>query len=182
MTNASTCANNASRLADQQAQTSIADRPQRRTLGGELTDVRRTFDQHLMHCRATFIKAVHARLDPLDIPLLRSTMMSFSLQPLELLDTIASFVPLPSDLFSLALTSKALCSIIIPQHIEFREVCCDPRREMLWRLLADRLTLSRRITSRTVPRAVRVSSTFNPTVTHCQQLQRPAGGREKQRL
>ncbi|KAJ7302807.1 hypothetical protein DFH08DRAFT_988694 [Mycena albidolilacea] len=73
--------------------------------------------------------------------------MSFSLQPLELLDTIASFFPLPSDLLSLALTSKALCSIIIPQHIEVCEVCCDPRREMFWRLLADRLTLSRRITS-----------------------------------
>jgi hypothetical protein len=39
--------------------------------------------------------------------------MSLSLQPPELLDVVASFVPLPSDLLALALTNKALYSVII---------------------------------------------------------------------
>ncbi|KAJ7101980.1 hypothetical protein C8R44DRAFT_988290 [Mycena epipterygia] len=63
--------------------------------------------------------------------------MALSSQPPELVDIMASFVPLPSDLLSLALTSKALHAIIVPQHLEFREVCCDGRRESLWKSLAE---------------------------------------------
>jgi hypothetical protein len=70
-------------------------------------------------------------------------------QPPELLDTIASFLPLPCDLLSLALTNKTLCgvTVVILQHIEFREVCCDAQRETLWKLLADHPALSIRILS-----------------------------------
>ncbi|KAJ7101984.1 hypothetical protein C8R44DRAFT_988294 [Mycena epipterygia] len=47
--------------------------------------------------------------------------MALTSQPPELLDIMTSFVPLPSDLLSLAFTSKALYAIIIPRHLEFRE-------------------------------------------------------------
>ncbi|KAJ7689972.1 hypothetical protein B0H17DRAFT_1065769 [Mycena rosella] len=47
--------------------------------------------------------------------------MAFSLQPPELLDAITSFIPLPCDLLSLALVSKALHAIVIPHCLEFRE-------------------------------------------------------------
>ncbi|KAF7348798.1 hypothetical protein MVEN_01399500 [Mycena venus] len=73
--------------------------------------------------------------------------MSLALQPPELLDTIASFVAPPSDLLALALTNKALHDIVIPHHLEFREVCCDARRETLWKALADLPVLSGRINS-----------------------------------
>jgi hypothetical protein len=73
--------------------------------------------------------------------------MSFSLQPLEILDAIASFVSLPSDLLALALVNKSLCGVIIPQDIEFRELCCNASRDLLWELLADNPDLSRRIIS-----------------------------------
>ncbi|KAJ7101975.1 hypothetical protein C8R44DRAFT_887757 [Mycena epipterygia] len=63
--------------------------------------------------------------------------MALSSQPPEVLDIMASCVPLPSDLLSLALTSKALHAITVPQHLEFREVCCHGRRESLWKALAE---------------------------------------------
>ncbi|KAJ6516664.1 hypothetical protein C8R47DRAFT_1268141 [Mycena vitilis] len=62
--------------------------------------------------------------------------MSLCSQPTELLDAIASFIPIPCDLLSLALTSKLLHGIVIPQHLDFRKVCCDARRAALWKALA----------------------------------------------
>ncbi|KAJ6471591.1 hypothetical protein C8R47DRAFT_1297356 [Mycena vitilis] len=73
--------------------------------------------------------------------------MCLSSQPPELLDAIASFIPLPCDSLSLALASKLLHGIIVPHHIEFREVCCDLRRKTLWRALAEQPVLSGRIIS-----------------------------------
>jgi hypothetical protein len=73
--------------------------------------------------------------------------MSFSLQLPEILDAIASFVSLPSDLLALALVNKTLCGVIIPQDIEFRGLCCDASRDLLWELLADNPGFSRRIIS-----------------------------------
>ncbi|KAJ7101986.1 hypothetical protein C8R44DRAFT_808982 [Mycena epipterygia] len=71
--------------------------------------------------------------------------MALSSQPPELLDLVASFIPLPSDLLSLALTSKALHVVIVPQHLEFREVCCDARRASLWKALAENPNFTARI-------------------------------------
>jgi hypothetical protein len=69
------------------------------------------------------------------------------MQPPELLEAIASFIPLPRDLLSLALTSKALNALIIPEHLEFREVSCDPYRTALWTALAELPLLAGRIRS-----------------------------------
>ncbi|KAJ6604043.1 hypothetical protein B0H10DRAFT_2229469 [Mycena sp. CBHHK59/15] len=62
--------------------------------------------------------------------------MAFSAQPPELVNHTVSFIPRPRDLLSLALTAKSLHGIIIPQHLEFRVVCCDARRAALWKALA----------------------------------------------
>ncbi|KAJ7662392.1 hypothetical protein B0H17DRAFT_1093552 [Mycena rosella] len=76
--------------------------------------------------------------------------MSLSLQPLELLEAVASFIRLPCDLLSLALTSKALNTIVIPEHLEFHEVSCDPYRTELCITLAERPVLAVRILSLTL--------------------------------
>ncbi|KAJ7155124.1 hypothetical protein C8R46DRAFT_1356375 [Mycena filopes] len=73
--------------------------------------------------------------------------MSLAGQPPELLDAIASFVPLLSDLLSLALSSRVLHGIIVPSHLEFRHVCCDARRTTLWKALLERPGVSSRIMS-----------------------------------
>ncbi|KAJ7659605.1 hypothetical protein DFH06DRAFT_1472466 [Mycena polygramma] len=73
--------------------------------------------------------------------------MSLCSQPTELLDAIASCVSVPCDLLSLALTSKLLHGIVVPQHLEFRKVCCDARRTELWKAIADYPGLSSRIRS-----------------------------------
>ncbi|KAJ7431609.1 hypothetical protein FB451DRAFT_1421405 [Mycena latifolia] len=71
--------------------------------------------------------------------------MALSLQPPELLDAIVSFIPLPKDLLSLALVSKTLHAIVIPQHLEFRVVRCDARRPLLWNAFTEHPGLSGRI-------------------------------------
>ncbi|KAJ7093399.1 hypothetical protein B0H15DRAFT_832182 [Mycena belliarum] len=73
--------------------------------------------------------------------------MALSLQPPELLDDIASLLVRPSDLLSLALTSKTLYAIVVPQHLEFREIRCDARRSALWVALAQHPGLARRLRS-----------------------------------
>ncbi|KAJ7101972.1 hypothetical protein C8R44DRAFT_887755 [Mycena epipterygia] len=67
----------------------------------------------------------------------RPSSMALPSQLPEVLDIMASFVPLPSNLLSLALISKALHAFTVPQHLEFREVCCHGRRESLWKALAE---------------------------------------------
>ncbi|KAJ7456158.1 hypothetical protein FB451DRAFT_1564745 [Mycena latifolia] len=70
-----------------------------------------------------------------------------SLQPPELLDAIASLIPLPKDLLSLALVSKIFHAIIIPQHLEFRVVRCDAGWPSLWNALTEHPALAGRIMS-----------------------------------
>ncbi|KAJ7019561.1 hypothetical protein C8F04DRAFT_1321387 [Mycena alexandri] len=64
--------------------------------------------------------------------------MSLSDQPPELLDAIASCLPLPNDLLSFALANKLMYGIIVPEHLsEFRHICCDACRRSLWKSLPD---------------------------------------------
>ena len=73
--------------------------------------------------------------------------MSLLLQPPELLDAIASLIRQPRDLLSVALASKALHDVVVPGHLDFREVCCDPSRTSLWKALAEHPGLAGRILS-----------------------------------
>ncbi|KAJ7861164.1 hypothetical protein B0H13DRAFT_2671912 [Mycena leptocephala] len=73
--------------------------------------------------------------------------MSLLLQPPELLDAIASLIRHPRDLLSVALASKALHDVVVPGHLEFREVCCDSSRTSLWTALAENPPLAGRILS-----------------------------------
>ncbi|KAJ7111616.1 hypothetical protein C8R43DRAFT_1041063 [Mycena crocata] len=82
-------------------------------------------------------------------------------QPAETLDQIVSLIHLTSDLLSLALACKSLNTIIIPDHLEFRHVRCDPRRQNLWRALAQRpLSATRIHTLELLPE----STAFHPLV------------------
>ncbi|KAG6915616.1 hypothetical protein DXG01_010692 [Tephrocybe rancida] len=56
--------------------------------------------------------------------------------PLDLLELIFDLVLSTSDLLSLALTSKQLCGLIIPNHLHFRRICCDFKRPTFWHALA----------------------------------------------
>ncbi|KAJ7117018.1 hypothetical protein C8R44DRAFT_983326 [Mycena epipterygia] len=78
---------------------------------------------------------------------MNTAAMSLSLQPTELLDVIAPLIPSPSDLLSLAFASKTLHTIIVPEHLEFREICCDARRASLWNALTNQPILAARILS-----------------------------------
>lgn len=90
--------------------------------------------------------------------------MSLSLQPPELLDEITSHIALPSDLLSLALTSKTLHAIVIPKQLEFREVCCELRRLSLWKALAEHPGLTCRILSLKVQNGSFVPYSRTPVV------------------
>ncbi|KAF8066723.1 hypothetical protein FPV67DRAFT_1496145 [Lyophyllum atratum] len=65
--------------------------------------------------------------------------------PLEILDHICISIDAPSDLLSVALTSKQLCSLIIPDHLHFRDLKCDLKRVSVWRMLVTRPALAMRI-------------------------------------
>ncbi|KAF8498875.1 hypothetical protein BU17DRAFT_102920 [Hysterangium stoloniferum] len=65
----------------------------------------------------------------------------------ELQDLIASFISLPKDLLSLALTCRTLYTLIVPDHLEFRHVYCDPRKLHVWEALLSRPRLTARLRS-----------------------------------
>lgn len=66
-------------------------------------------------------------------------------QPIELLEEILSHVDRPKDLLSLALASRSLYTTIIPHHLDFRDIRCDPQRKGLWASLAQQPHLARSI-------------------------------------
>lgn len=81
-------------------------------------------------------------------------MMSFfSDQPVEIIDYICSFVDSPRDLLSLALVSKRLCQLVIPDHIECRHICCDSLQIGLWEKLVDFPSIASRFVSLEVTEA-----------------------------
>jgi hypothetical protein len=54
----------------------------------------------------------------------------------ELLDLICSFIHSPCDLLSFALCSRRLSAIIIPYHIQYRDLVCSPwHRDLFAKLL-----------------------------------------------
>jgi hypothetical protein len=55
--------------------------------------------------------------------------------PSELIELIIFYVALPSDLLHLALTCRSLCDMIIPSHLEFRNISCGPLFEHIWTYL-----------------------------------------------
>jgi hypothetical protein len=55
---------------------------------------------------------------------------------LVLIDAICSFIDEPRDLLSFALTSRQVCKLVIPHHIEYRHLRCDFRRIALWTKLS----------------------------------------------
>ena len=57
-------------------------------------------------------------------------------QPPETIDHICYFIQRPRDILAFALTSKQIYSVAIPDHIDFRHLCCDFRRIHVWRKLA----------------------------------------------
>jgi hypothetical protein len=78
----------------------------------------------------------------------RNSVSSYlSAQPPELLDHICSYIDSPEDLLTLSLISKHFCSLIIPNHIEFRRIHCDIRRVSVWKKLADNPPLAAKFTS-----------------------------------
>ncbi|GJJ12807.1 hypothetical protein Clacol_007052 [Clathrus columnatus] len=68
--------------------------------------------------------------------------------PLDIIwDEIAYELDSPKDLLSLALTSRIFKDQIIPSHLEYRDICCDLRRESVWKFLANHPRLARGIRS-----------------------------------
>ncbi|GJJ12635.1 hypothetical protein Clacol_006878 [Clathrus columnatus] len=60
-------------------------------------------------------------------------------------DEIAYLIESPKVLLSLALTCRIFKTLIIPDHLEYRHISCDIRREDIWMLLANRPHLARGI-------------------------------------
>jgi len=60
----------------------------------------------------------------------------------ELLEEIVVYLTAPSHLLSLALTSKALHSAIVPNHIEFRHIRTSLRNNSFWNFLTERPLLA----------------------------------------
>jgi hypothetical protein len=76
-----------------------------------------------------------------------SRPISIANRPSEILDHICSFVDSPKDILSFALTSKEVCQLAIPDHIEFRHLRCDIRRISLWKKLAELPAVASRFVS-----------------------------------
>ncbi|KIJ48321.1 hypothetical protein M422DRAFT_106991, partial [Sphaerobolus stellatus SS14] len=52
--------------------------------------------------------------------------------PIETLESIIDNIDTCKDLLNLALTCSQLKDLIIPNHIEYRYIRCDPYRRSLW--------------------------------------------------
>jgi hypothetical protein len=72
---------------------------------------------------------------------------SLQAQPIELIDYISSFVDNPKDLLAFSLTSKRICDVIVPNHIECRHLRCDFRRLSLWKALLEYPAIAGRFVS-----------------------------------
>jgi len=65
--------------------------------------------------------------------------------PFDIKDDIISFVDSASDLLCLALASKEWTSMVIPNHIEYRELKVHVNHSKIWHHLATRVDLARNI-------------------------------------
>ncbi|KAL0947296.1 hypothetical protein HGRIS_013415 [Hohenbuehelia grisea] len=63
-------------------------------------------------------------------------MSNLSSTPAEILDRICSYISSPKDLLYVALAARKFNQVIIPDHIQFRNIRCDFRRKNVWQKLA----------------------------------------------
>ncbi|KAF8900468.1 hypothetical protein CPB84DRAFT_1778999 [Gymnopilus junonius] len=67
--------------------------------------------------------------------------------PFDMKDQILSLLDSPRDLFSFSLSSKEWASLIVPAHIEYREIRIRANRLAVWKHLAKRTDLAKNIRS-----------------------------------
>jgi len=67
--------------------------------------------------------------------------------PVELFEAIISFLDEPRDLLSFGLTCRLIYYIIVPDHLEFRQLRCSPQRTYIWQALLERPRLAKNIYS-----------------------------------
>lgn len=65
--------------------------------------------------------------------------------PIDVLLYIIEFVDHPKDLLAFALTARALCAAIIPQHINYRRISCSVSSDHVWKHLLDTPNVCSRI-------------------------------------
>ncbi|KIJ44699.1 hypothetical protein M422DRAFT_132354, partial [Sphaerobolus stellatus SS14] len=65
--------------------------------------------------------------------------------PVETLESIIDNIDRCKDLLNLALTCSQLRDLIIPNHIEYRYIRCDPYRRSLWTKLIQQPRLASNI-------------------------------------
>lgn len=63
----------------------------------------------------------------------------------EVLENIVSCIEHPKDLLDFALAAKLFHRIIVPYHLELRYICCDPRRDDIWKKLIEKPILAANI-------------------------------------
>ncbi|KIJ43391.1 hypothetical protein M422DRAFT_104244, partial [Sphaerobolus stellatus SS14] len=56
--------------------------------------------------------------------------------PNELINKILEETDSPKDLLALAMSSKAWCNLIIPNHLEARVVRAESRKRVIWNFFA----------------------------------------------
>ena len=83
--------------------------------------------------------------------------------PFDIKDDIISFVDAPSDLLCLALASKAWTSMVIPNHIEYRELKVRADHPEIWQHLATRADLAKNIRSVRIMRQITSSRERSPS-------------------
>ena len=74
--------------------------------------------------------------------------------PFDIKDDIISSMDAPSDLLCLALASKEWASMVIPNHIEYRELKVRVDRPEIWQHLATRADLAKNIRSVRIMRQI----------------------------
>lgn len=71
--------------------------------------------------------------------------MSLASISTELLENIIGNIDLPIELLNLALTSRSFHSLIVPNHIQFRDIRCSINQRNLWKLLIEKPLLASNI-------------------------------------
>jgi hypothetical protein len=63
----------------------------------------------------------------------------------ELVDAIVNHIDNPKDVLNSALACKRLYQVIVPDHLEFRHIRCDPRQKDLWDELCQKPGLTAKV-------------------------------------
>jgi hypothetical protein len=70
--------------------------------------------------------------------------------PPELYEQIILCIDSPKDLLNVALASKAMCTIIVPHHIQLRNIHCEQTHQPLWSALVETPIFASYITTLTL--------------------------------